>query len=300
MSLLVVGSIALDDVTTPYGSVKEVLGGSAVYFSLSASLFTRVNLVGVVGHDFPKRHNKLLEKRGIDLRGLEQKDGETFRWSGNYVGDMNTAHTNWVKLNVFERFTPSIPRAYKSSNYLFLANIDPDIQMDLLRQAKGTRFLACDSMNHWIDSKKKSLIKLISKVDLFFANEKEAQSLTGETNLKKAARAISSFGPRMVVIKKGEHGAFLFADNKIFTSPAYLLDTVVDPTGAGDSFAGGFMGYMATPGRRKTLQTLRKAVAYGTIMASFCVEGFSVAGLTRIKKRDIAKRFRNFSKMTRF
>jgi sugar/nucleoside kinase (ribokinase family) len=299
MSIVVVGSVALDTVKTPFGKKRNVLGGSATYFSLSARFFCPVNLVAVVGKDFPREYIKLLESRGINLTGLKIEQGRTFRWEGEYGWDFNNAKTLSTCLNVFSRFDPQLPDAYKNSEYLFLANIDPQIQESVLRQVKNPKLVACDTMNHWIEHKCTHLVKFLKKVDIFLLNDSEARSLAGEKNLVKAAQVIMKFGPKRVVIKKGEHGAILFTPRSIFCVPAFLLESIQDPTGAGDTFAGGFLGYLAKC-RFLDEANLRKAVVYGAIMATFAVEDFSVKRLAAITKNDIARRLKEFKQLTCF
>jgi len=299
MSLLVVGSVAFDSVETPFGKKDEVLGGSATYFSIAASFFTKLNLVAVVGEDFPKEHIKLLESKGIDTAGLKIEKGETFRWKGKYEYDMNTAHTIYTKLNVFESFSPEIPASYKKAKHVFLANIDPDLQMYVLKKLRSPKLVACDSMNYWIENKKNSLLKLLKKVDIFVINEGEARELSGEANLVKAARFVTSCGPRIAVVKKGEHGVLFFSGNKFFVVPGYPLETIFDPTGAGDSFAGGFMGYLSQF-TKIDVYRIRKAVVYGSVIASYNVESFGPERLLSLNRRDIDKRYREFQKLTKF
>lgn len=296
--VLVIGSVALDTVTTPTGSSREVLGGSATYFSISASFFTQVNLVATVGRDFPKRHRSLIKSFGVDLRGLETKEGKTFRWEGSYVDDLNCAKTIQTQLNVFADFRPKIPNEYKSSKFIFLANIDPDLQIFILNQFKDNRLIGCDSMNYWIQNKGPALKKLVKKVSFVFLNDAEARLFSGESNIMKAGKYLLSLGPRFVIIKRGEYGAMVFAKDVILLLiPAYLLETVCDPTGAGDAFAGGFMGHLATA-KKIDDKTVRKALLYGSVMASFTVEDFSVNRFRKIRKQDIETRYKNFRKLT--
>jgi sugar/nucleoside kinase (ribokinase family) len=299
MSILVVGSVAFDDIKTPLGERRNILGGSATYFSLSASLFSAVNLVAVVGRDFPAKYFSLFKKKGINTLGLTVAAGKTFHWSGEYSWDFNTAKTISTCLNVFGNFNPQIPKEYKKSDYLFLANIDPDIQNAVLKQVPNSKFIACDTMNHWIASKRSALIRFLKKVDLLFLNDAEARQLSGEKSLVKAAKVIFKFGPKRIIIKKGEHGALLFYRDSVFCAPAYLLEEVFDPTGAGDTFAGGVMGYLAKAGKINDM-VLRRAIAYGTIMATFTVSGFGPWKLAAVKKADIEKRFKDFKKLTYF
>lgn len=299
MSILVVGSVAFDDIKTPLGQRKNILGGSATYFSLSASFFSPVNLVAVVGRDFPAKYFELFKKKGINTEGLIAAPGKTFHWSGQYSWDFNTARTLSTCLNVFADFNPRIPKQYKDSKYLFLANIDPEIQEAVLRQAYRPKLVASDTMNHWIESKRKALLKFLKKVDIFFLNDAEARQLSEENNLLKAAKVIFKFGPKRLIIKKGEHGAILFSPNSIFCVPAYLLEGVFDPTGAGDTFAGGVMGYLAKANKINDA-SLRRALIYGSIMATFAVEDFGPWRLTSINKADIDRRFKEFKRLTCF
>lgn len=299
MSVLVVGSVALDTVETPAGKRKEILGGSATYFSCACSYFAPVNLVAVVGEDFPPEARKLLEERGVELEGLQVNPGRTFRWGGSYRGDMNEAQTDFTDLNVFENFHPRIPPSYRESEYVFLANIDPDLQLEVLSQMKKPRLVVGDTMNLWIDLKPDRVREVISRLDLFIFNDAEARQLTGEVSLKKAAGEILELGPEVVVIKKGEHGAILFSRREIFSAPALPMERVVDPTGAGDSFAGGLVGYLAREGKMD-FATLRRAVIYGSVMASFNVEDFSLNRLRDLSNDDIEKRYRRFQAITAF
>ncbi|MFA5032232.1 MAG: PfkB family carbohydrate kinase [bacterium] len=299
MSILVVGSVALDTIKTPFGKRKDILGGSATYFSYSASFFTGVKLVAVVGDDFPKKHISLLKSRGINLDGLKViKNGKTFRWSGSYKYDMNEATTHSTDLNVFETFKPQIPESYKNSEYVLLANIDPDLQLNVLSQVKKPKLIAADSMNLWINTKKSSLMKLLKKIDIFIINEGEARLFTGQPSLIKAGRMILGYGPKHVVVKKGEHGCLLFSKNGFFSAPAYPLENIFDPTGAGDTFAGGFIGYLAKLNKTHTEYDLRKAVVYGSVMASFNVESFSLERLKKLTDKEIQARYKQFKEIT--
>lgn len=299
MGLLVVGSVAFDSVKTPFGEVEEVLGGSATYFSTSASFFTKVSLVAVVGEDFPNEHVRFLKSRNIDLSGLERAPGRTFRWKGEYSYRLNEAHTLDTQLNVFQSFKPKLPAAYRGHEVVFLANIDPDLQRDVLKQVKKPKIVACDTMNFWIEGKKESLIRTLKMVDILIINDGEARELSGEANLVKAAKKIMRIGPRVLIIKRGEYGVILFTGKEIFSAPAYPLESVFDPTGAGDTFAGGFMGYLA-----KTLDfdnaNIRKAIIFGSVMASFNVEDFSLNRLKKLKYPEIEKRYREFRRLTHF
>jgi sugar/nucleoside kinase (ribokinase family) len=299
MSILVVGSIALDTVQTPFGKVEEALGGSAVYFGVSASHFTDVRLVGVVGEDFPEEHIALLKKHKVDIKGLKKVPGKTFRWAGSYSYDLNQANTLKTELNVFGSFRPEIPDSFKTSDYVFLANIDPELQLDVLKQVSRPRVVACDTMNFWIERKRNQLLELLKYVDILTINEAESRQLTGENNLVKATRKIFGWGPGAIVIKRGEYGALFFTKKQIFSAPAYPLEIIFDPTGAGDSFAGGFMGYLASCGKNDQCN-LRRAMIFGSVMASFNVEDFSLRRLSALKKSDIKKRFTQFKNLTHF
>ncbi|MFH1577607.1 MAG: PfkB family carbohydrate kinase [Candidatus Omnitrophota bacterium] len=298
MSILVIGSVALDTIKTPQAKGREVLGGSATYFSISASFFTPVNLVAVVGDDFPPKYSNLLRKRNIDLSGLVVEKGKTFRWEGEYGWDFADPKTLSTSLNVFSRFNPKIPPAYKKSKYLFLANIDPEIQEKVLRQL-SPRLIACDTMNFWIENKRNHLLRLLKKVDIFLLNESEARQLTNHNSIVKSAKALIKLGPKIVIIKRGEHGSLLFCDKYIFSIPAFLLESIVDPTGAGDTFAGGMLGYLSQCGKLNQIN-LKRAVVYGSVMATFAVEDFSVNRLSSIKPADIKKRFKEFQRLSCF
>ncbi len=297
--LLVVGSVALDDVETPFGRVEAGLGGSATYFSYSASFFTRVRLVATVGEDFPAEHVRLLEDRGVDLSGLEVAPGRTFRWSARYGYDLNEARTLDTQLNVFADFRPRLGPDLRRVPYLFLANIDPELQLDVLRQmAARPRLVALDTMNFWIQGKREALVRVLGEVDVVTLNDSEARQLAGEPNLIRAARAIAAMGPKTVVVKRGEYGALMVSGGAFFFAPAYPLDSVYDPTGAGDTFAGGFMGYLAAQDRSDDA-TVRRAVVYGAVMASFAVEDFSLRRLTRLTPAEIAERYAGFRDLVR-
>jgi sugar/nucleoside kinase (ribokinase family) len=299
MSVLVVGSVALDSVETPFGKADQVIGGSGTFFSASASHLAPVQLVGVVGDDYPMAQLEPLRARGVDMAGLEQARGESFRWRGRYRHDLNSAETLETRLGVFSHFSPKIPEQFRRAPFVFLANIDPRLQLDVLRQVERPTLVACDTMNFWIESRRPDIIELIKHVDLITLNDGEARQLTDCANLVKAARWIMARGPKMVVIKKGEHGAFLFKERSIFFAPAYPLEEVFDPTGAGDSFAGGFMGYLARSGDLSDAN-LRRAVVYGSAMGSFAVEKFSVQRLLEITPDDIARRVSEFRRLVAF
>jgi sugar/nucleoside kinase (ribokinase family) len=299
MGLLVVGSIALDSVQTPFGTVEEVLGGSATYFSTSASYFTDVSLVAVVGEDFPEKHIGFLKMRNIDIKGLEKKEGRTFRWRGSYGYDLNEARTIDTELNVFEHFKPKLPEEYRGAEVVFLANIDPDLQREVLGQVKSPRMVAADTMNFWIEGKRDSLIETLKQVDVLLINGSEARQLTGEPNLVKAARKINSYGPKTLLIKQGEYGVLMFNGSSVFSAPAYPLEDVFDPTGAGDSFAGGFMGYLANT-MDFSEAAMRRAAVLGSVMASFNVEDFSLNKIRDLEYREIEARYREFQKLAHF
>lgn len=299
MSILVVGSVALDTIETPFGKRDEILGGSATFFSIAASFFDKVNIIATVGEDFPKKHLLLLKSRDIGIEGIAVKKGKTFRWEGRYEYDMNVAHTLATHLNVFQDFSPQIPRDLRNSSLLFLANIDPDLQDSVLRQMNKPKLIACDSMNHWISNKKRELEKFLHKVDIFLLNDAEARQFSGEANLLKAAKAIVAKGVKSVIIKKGEHGVIYYSKKEHFIAPAYPLEDVYDPTGAGDTFAGGVIGYIGKTGSINDA-VIRKGVVYGSILASFVVQDFSVNKLLNISPADINKRYSNFKKLTRF
>ena len=299
MSILVVGSVAMDSVRTPFGKRDEVLGGSASYFSIAASFFDKVDLGAVVGEDFPKRYLSLFKKRNIGIEGLETTKGRTFRWRGRYDYDLNSATTLSTHLNVFRNFKPNIPHRLRKSKFVFLANINPELQYNVLKQVRRPKLVACDSMNYWIEHKKKDFERLLDKVDILLLNESEARQFSGEANLLKAAEVIISFGPKAVIIKKGENGVLYYSKKSHFIAPAYLLEEVYDPTGAGDTFAGGMMGYLSRGGSI-TEANIRKAIIYGSIMASFVVEDFSVNRLLELSSEEIKERYNHFKKITKF
>jgi sugar/nucleoside kinase (ribokinase family) len=299
MSILVVGSVAYDTVETPFGKAERVLGGSASFFAVAASFFTPVNLVGVVGNDFGDEQLAAFKGRPIDLTGLERADGLTFHWQGKYSYDLNARDTVRTDLNVFEFFKPKIPAAYRSSSHVFLGNIDPVLQREVLAQVERPHLVACDTMNFWISGKPEELRETLKKVDVLLINDAEVRELSGEWNVVKGARAIRAMGPRTLVVKKGEHGVLMFSDAGSFAAPAYLLEAVFDPTGAGDTFAGGFLGYLAGNDNVQE-DTLRRAVVMGSTLASFCVEAFSLDRLLTLTRPEIDERFRLFKKLTHF
>ncbi len=297
--LLVVGSVALDSVKTPFGHVSEVLGGSATFFATAASYFTSVDLIAVVGKDFPEEHLTFLKSRGIDLSGLERQDGETFRWKGEYSHQLNEARTLDTRLNVFETFRPKIPEAYKSPDLLFLGNIDPEIQLDVLNQVSRPKLVACDTMNFWIEGKREALWRTLEQVDILIINDGEARALGQSPNLVQVARDTLARGPKYLIVKRGEFGVLMFDRHNTFGAPAFPLEQVLDPTGAGDTFAGGFMGYLAATGNISQA-SLRQATVFGSVMASFTVEAFSLDRLRKLDYKDIEARFREFKRLTHF
>ncbi|MEK7721062.1 MAG: PfkB family carbohydrate kinase [Elusimicrobiota bacterium] len=295
-TILVVGSVALDSVKTIHGSTKRALGGSAVHFSLSAAQFSPVKVVGVVGEDFPVPFLRFLRRRNICLEGMQVLPGKTFHWRGRYDRDFKNAITIATELNVFQYFHPRLNDTHSECGVLFLANIDPDLQRGVLEQMPKARLVACDTMNYWITLKKKSLVKLLKKVDLLFVNEEEARQITGEYNLIKSARRIMNMGPRGIVVKRGDSGAMLFYGGEVFSIPAHPIEKVVDPTGAGDTFAGGFMGYLAAAPDWDNFNVLRRAMSYGTVMSSFSVEDFSVKRVGRLSRGEICARYNKYVK----
>jgi sugar/nucleoside kinase (ribokinase family) len=299
MSVLVVGSVALDDVEAPAGRVKGVLGGAASYFAVASRYFSPVRIVAVIGTDFPEEHVEWLSSRGIDLDGLVRADGPTFRWGGRYLDSLNERETLFTELGVFEGFRPDLPEVYRQSDFVFLANIHPALQSNVLAQAERPRFSAMDTMNFWIDTTPDDLAKTLSLVDGLVINDEEARQLTGLGNLVQAAADIRGRGPTTVIIKRGEHGALLFDDEGIFAAPAFPLHEVQDPTGAGDSFAGGFVGALAREGSHGP-EAVRRAVIYGSAMASFCVERFSLDRFRDLNLDEVETRFEEFRRLTRF
>lgn len=298
--LLVVGSVAFDTVETPYGKRESVLGGSANFFSMSSSFYAPVRMVAVVGDDFPEEHLERLSNRGIDLEGLQRTDGKTFHWTGVYYGDdMNQAHTLDTQLNVFEHFAPVLPESYRDTKTVLLANIDPELQLKVLEQIKSPRLVACDTMNFWISGKRMALLKVLENVDLFLLNEQELKDLSGERSLLSGVNWLRERGPQIVVVKRGEYGAMLFYRDHIFSAPAFPLEDVRDPTGAGDTFAGGLLGYLADVDEINEYH-LRRAMIAGSVMASFVVEQFSFDRLIDLSAEDIQERFLAFQKLVHF
>ncbi|MDD5477485.1 MAG: PfkB family carbohydrate kinase [Candidatus Omnitrophica bacterium] len=299
MSIIVLGTVALDSVKTPFGRRKELLGGSAAHFSMAARLFTKVNLIAIVGSDFPKEHIAFLRSKGINLSSLIMEGGKTFRWEGEYKGDLNSALTINTELGVLSVFKPQVSEEQRKIENIFLANVDPDIQEHLLRKMHSPKLVGLDSMNYWINTKRRELIKLLKLIDIYVANDQEARDLSGESNLIKAAKRLSSFGPKMVLIKKGEHGVLFYsrslhaANGLVFSLPAYPVEKVIDPTGAGDTFAGGFMGYLAKSGKINS-SAIKKALAYGTVAASFNVEDFGLYRTSKLVPQDLQRRLVKF------
>jgi sugar/nucleoside kinase (ribokinase family) len=297
--VLIVGSVALDAVRTPFGEVKEALGGAASYASVSASFFSPVRMVAVVGEDFPEAHVAEFARRGVDVRGLQRAAGSTFRWAGYYEYDLNQAHTTATELNVFEAFRPELPEDYRHTPYVFLANIDPELQLSVLNQIRRPRLVACDTMNYWIASKREKVLEVLARVDVALMNDAEARQLCGESNLIAAARQILNYGPGTVIIKKGEHGSLMLSQDAFFSAPGYPLEEVRDPTGAGDTFAGGLIGYLARCDNGDA-GAMRRAIVSGSVMASFTVEGFSLQRLLHLQPEEIAERYHEIGAMTRF
>jgi sugar/nucleoside kinase (ribokinase family) len=304
LSILVVGSVALDSVQTPFGKVDDALGGSATYFAAAASLYDRVNLVAVIGSDFPGQYMDFLRSRQVNLDGLQCVDGKTFRWKGRYDYDLNAAQTLDTQLNVFATFHPQLPEHYRDAQYVFLANIDPALQSEVARQIRTPKLIALDTMNYWIDYKKDQLTEAMSLADIVLMNEAEAREYANTFSLIRAARKILALGPRAVIVKKGEYGAAMFTDGaevttQYFFAPAYPLEKIADPTGAGDTFAGGFMGYLAKHDDT-SLEALKRAIIHGSVAASFTVEAFSVDRLRTLSLDEIARRYRDMHHVTHF
>jgi sugar/nucleoside kinase (ribokinase family) len=299
MSTLVVGSVAFDNVETPHGKMENAMGGAALFFANAASYFTDVNLVGVVGRDFDLSKIDYLKKRDVNLEGLEVVDGKTFRWGGRYHRNMNQRDTLFTELNVFGEFQPKIPEAYKTSEFVFLANILPALQLDVLSQVKDPKCVIMDTMNFWISSERKLLTELLKKIDILIINDEEAKELAETDNLIEATRIIRDMGPKTLIVKKGEHGALMFHEDDMFSAPAFPLENVNDPTGAGDTFAGGFVGYLSKTNDLSTAN-LRKAIIYGSLMASYVCEDFSFHSLIDLPVEKIEERYEQFVKLTRF
>jgi sugar/nucleoside kinase (ribokinase family) len=299
MAILVVGSVAFDTIRTPFGQVDDILGGSATYFALAASHFTTVNVVAVVGSDFGERELEVFRGRSIDLTGLQRERGRTFRWGGEYSYDLNDRETLFTELNVFESFQPQVPEEYRQPDILFLGNIHPALQLSVLRQVARPRLVAADTMNFWIEGTPDDLRGVLREVDVLLINDAEARQLAGEYNLVRAAEVIRGMGPRTLVVKRGEYGVLLFNEKGRFIAPAYPLESVFDPTGAGDTFAGGFLGYLAQHGARDEA-SLRQAVIFGSTLGSFCVEDFGTRRLQGLSREEIVDRYREFKLLTHF
>lgn len=298
-SMLVVGSVAQDTIHNHLGTHERVLGGSATFASLAGSFHCPVKLVGVVGRDFPDAAVSLFRERGIDLRGLEIADGPTFFWEGRYSPDLSSRESLRTELGVFATFQPKVPPEHARTPYVMLGNIDPDLQVSVLEQIQAPKLILADTMNFWISGKPRELARMLARIDVLVINEEEARQLTGVHNVGKAARALRAMGPRIVVIKRGEYGALLFENDTVFSAPAYPVEEVVDPTGAGDTFAGGMLGFLAREDRVETA-TLRRAVIHGSVLASFCVEGISVERLVAVRPEEIAERYRAFARLAHF
>ncbi len=300
MSLLVVGSIAFDSIETPNGVAENILGGSASHFSMAASFFTQPRLVGVVGQDFPDEHRALFASRGIDTAGLTEAKGETFRWKGRYHADMNSRDTLEVHLNVFGTFDPVLPERFRDSSHVFLANGSPTLQARVLAQVRQPKAVFADTMDLWIDTQRDDLLSLLPRLDGLMLNDSEARQLTGEANLVKAGHAVRRLGPKFVVLKKGEHGAMLFGEEGVFVAPAYPSSQVLDPTGAGDAFAGGVLGHLSESSAVPTTSGLRRAMAYGTVIGGLIVEGFGLDRLKRTDRSEIDRRLEEYRNMLTF
>lgn len=299
MSLLIVGTVATDDIVTPFASVEGVLGGSAVYAATAGSLYVPVQIVGVIGQDFPDKYMEFLKQKQFDLQGLEVQEGKSFHWAGKYHFDMNTRDTLATELNVLASFNPTLPAPYRATPYVFLANVDPTIQLNTLDQMKKPSLTVLDTMNYWIETQRDALTAVMRRADLIMVNDEELRQYTGEHSLLKAARQVLALGPQALIVKKGEHGAALVTSEGYYYAPGYPLEDVVDPTGAGDSFAGGFLGYIAKQ-RKITARELHRALIHGSVIASFTVEDFSVERLAGVTLQDVQKRYREFASFTHF
>jgi sugar/nucleoside kinase (ribokinase family) len=299
MSVLVVGTVAFDSIETPFGSAERILGGSASYFALAASFFTPVRVVGVIGQDFPAEYLELFTQRGIDLEGLKREQGDTFHWRGRYHEDINVRDTLELHLNVLSGFVPQLPDRYREADYVFLGNIDPVMQMEVLNQIHQLKLVVLDTMDHWIRESPDELRKVLKRIEMLVINDSEARLLSGYSNIARAARAILKLGPKLVLIKRGEYGVLEFSDSSVFATPAYPLEEVFDPTGAGDSFAGGFLGQLARSADQSQ-GGVRRAIVYGSVVASFTVEDFGVKRLTTVSLADIEERYQRFVRLTDF
>ena len=297
MSLLVIGSVALDSIFTPFGETADALGGSAVYFSVAAALMHPVRVVGVVGNDYPFHELERLSPRGIDWSGVERAEGESFRWKGKYSYDLQSRETLETRLGVFADFDPRLPDGYRDAEFIFLGNIDPELQLGVLSQMRAPRLVVCDTMNYWIQSKREALLELLKRVDVLLLNDGEARELSGDWNIHRAGRWILKQGPKRVVIKQGEYGAILMGSGRTFYTPAFPLEEVFDPTGAGDAFAGGFMGYLARFGELNDVE-LRRAMVYGSVMGSYAVSAFGINGFDDVLPAHIEQRARAFRELT--
>lgn len=299
MSILVVGTVAFDSIETPYGSAERVLGGSASYFAVAASFFSPVKIVGIIGQDFPTEYLEIFSRRGIDLEGLQREQGDTFHWRGRYHEDLNVRDTVELHLNVLTKFAPRLPVSYRNAEYVFLGNIDPVIQIEVLDQMQSMRMIACDTMDHWIQGSNRELRKVLARIEILVINDSEARLLSGEHNIVRAARSILRMGPKVVLIKRGEYGVLQFSDSSVFATPAYPLEEVFDPTGAGDSFAGGFLGHLARSWDGSE-GGLRRAIVYGSVVASFTVEDFGLKRLAALSVDEIEERYQRFIELTDF
>ena len=299
MSVLVVGTVAFDSIETPFGSAERILGGSASYFALAASFFTPVRIVGVIGEDFPDEHIELFRRRNIDTDGIKREKGDTFHWRGRYHEDINLRDTLELHLNVLSGFVPRLPERYRDAEYVFLGNIDPVMQLEVLNQIHHVKLVVCDTMDHWIRESAANLQKVLKRIEILVINDSEARLLSGQSNVMRAARAILKMGPKVVLIKRGEYGVLQFSDSQVFATPAYPLEEVFDPTGAGDSFAGGFLGQLARSADQSQ-RGIRRAIVYGSVVASFTVEDFGVKRLTTASLPDIEERFERFVELTDF
>jgi sugar/nucleoside kinase (ribokinase family) len=299
MSILVVGTVAFDSIETPFGSAERILGGSASYFALGASFFAPVRIVGVIGQDFPQEYLDLFSQRQIDLSGIKKAGGDTFHWRGRYHEDINVRDTLELHLNVLSGFVPDLPEQYRDTEYVFLGNIDPLMQLEVLNQIRRMRLVVCDTMDHWIRESLDGLRQVLKRIEMLVINDSEARLLSGRSNIVRAARDILKMGPKVVLVKRGEYGVLQFSNSSIFATPAYPLEEVFDPTGAGDSFAGGFLGQLARSGDL-TQQGIRRAIVYGSVVASFTVEDFGVKRLASIALQDIEDRYRSFAQLTDF
>ncbi len=298
MSIVAVGTVGIDTIETPFGRAEEVLGGSASYFSLAARNFTRVLVVSAVGDDFPSEHMRLLGQRGVDTGGIVTGEGGTFRWEGRYGYDMKDPETLSVALNALESFDPRLSEEQKGADYVFLANTDPETQMKVLEQMRSPRVVACDTMNFWIEGKPEALRELLRKINVLIINDSEARQLSKEPLIANAAKSVMAMGPEFLIIKRGEYGALLFSEREVFSAPGFLLEKVLDPTGAGDTFAGGFIGYVASRGAEPDFSSFKRGVAYGSVLASFTVEDFSVNRLRSVDMEDIEGRLREFLRLS--